>query len=112
MRFNSEDNFSKITLGESYNKNYKFLFKDNDKNDNHGVYLFNNIPVFKYKKLILRYNKMPSEDQIKIEIQNFMDKVNVNNKFKVFNIKGNVFKNCDGLTEYVVNVAFINFNLK
>ena len=41
-----------------------------------------------------------------------MDKVNVNNKFKVFNIKGNVFKNCDGLTEYVVNVAFINFNLK
>ena len=74
MRFNSEDNFSKITLGESYNKNYKFLFKDNDKNDNHGVYLFNNIPVFKYKKLILRYNKMPSEVECFEDILKFVPK--------------------------------------
>lgn len=108
MRFRKDNKFSKITLGESYNNNYKVLF-ENSGNKN-GMYLFNGIPVFKYKKLIIKYDKMPTENEIKFEIQNFMDKISSEGKFKVFSIKGNKVKKNKNVNEYVINVAFITFN--
>lgn len=112
MRFKSGDDFSEVTLGKSYNKNYKFLFQGIKDSDNSGTYFFNSIPIFKYKKLILKYDRVPSQSQIKIDIQKFMDKISSEDKFKIFNMDCGAFKNKEGLIEYTVNVTFINFNLK
>lgn len=108
MRFRNNNKFSKITLGESYNNNYKVLFENS--NDKNGIYSFNDIPIFKYKKLIIKYCKMPTENEIKSEIKNFMDKINSEGKFKVFSIKGNKVKKNKNVDEYIVNVAFITFS--
>lgn len=108
MRFGSNDKFSKITLGESYNNNYKVLFENSG--DKNGMYSFNGIPIFKYKKLIIKYCKMPTEDEIKCEIQNFINKISSEGKFKVFSIKGNKVKKNKNVIEYVINVAFITFS--
>lgn len=109
--FRSEGNNSKINLGDSYTKNYEFLFKGTKTQDEDNVATFNNLPVFKYKKLILKYDHMPNENQIKSDIQAFVDKINVNDSFKVFNIKANTIQKDNQAKEYVITVALINVNI-
>lgn len=110
MRFRDKDEFSKITLGDSYNKNYKFLFEN--KGEESGINLFNSMPIFKYKELIIRYDEMPTKEQVKDQIQNFINKINLTDKYRVFSIKGNCLDLSDSEKVYIVKVAFINFNLK
>lgn len=110
MRFKDNEGFSKITLSDSYNENYKFLIESTKKDENNNVQLFNSIPIFKYEKLILKFQKEPTKDEIKNEIKNFLNMRKED--LKVFSIKGNVFKISEDLREYVINVAFINFDVK
>lgn len=112
MRFNSGDDFSEVTLGQSYDKNYKFLFQGIKNIGNSGMCFFNSVPIFKYKKLILKYDRMPNQNQIKIDIQKFIDNVSSKDRFKIFNMNCRAAENREGLVEYMVNVTFINFNLK
>ena len=65
MRFKDQDGFSKITLSDSYNENYKFLIESTKKDENSSTQLFNSIPIFKYEKLILKFQKEPTKDEIK-----------------------------------------------
>lgn len=110
MRFKDKDEFSKITLGESYNKNYEFLFEN--KIENNEINVFNSVPIFKYKELIIKYDKMPTQEEVKKEIQRYMSKINLSDSYRVFSIKGNCVKSHNNKEkEYVVKVAFINFNL-
>lgn len=108
MRFGNEDNFSKITLSESYNNNYKVLFEDCNKNKV-GVKSFNSIPIFKYEKLILKYNNLPTQDDIKKDIEEFLGKLSNGKDFKIFSIKGNKIKIDEHKMEYVISVAFVCF---
>lgn len=110
MRFEGNDNLSKLTLGDSYNKNYKFLFESTKKNNNSGLQTFNNIPVFKYEKLVLKFQKEPTKEQIIKEIKEFMK--NNDEDLRVYSVKGNVFKVKEDVREYVINIAFINFDIK
>lgn len=107
MRFRNENKLSKINLEYSYNNNYKALFSD-IKGEN-GIQTFNNIPIFKYEKLILKYDKMPTQDEIKKDIQSFLNKVRNGREFKVFSIKGNKVKDHNKQNIYIVNTAFICF---
>ena len=110
MRFKDKDEFSKITLSDSYNKNYKFLFEN--AGDNHISNMFSSVPVFKYKDLIITFDKMPSKEEVKSEIEKFMTKININENYKVFSIKGNAANTSKGRKEYIVKVSFINYDLK
>ena len=109
MSRNGKD-FSKTTLSDSYDKNYSFFIEDKE-NLKNNLYLFNGIPVFKYEKLILKYDIVPTKEDIKREIQGFLDKIKDNENFKVFSIKGNVFLESETKKIYVINVVFVNFNL-
>lgn len=109
MIYRNNENLSKITLNESYKKNCEQLL---DYVDNSKINFQNNIPIFKYKKLLLKYDHMPSEEEIREEIKSFLYKVNINDNFRIFNIKSGVSQNNDGRREYLVNIAFINSNLK
>lgn len=111
MMFRYEDNNPKVDLGNSYIKNYESLFKEIKLKDTQGIATFNDLHLFKYKKLILKYNSLPKEEEIRDNIKEFLNKINVNDKFRVFNIKGNVLDN-DGKLEYIITVALINVNLK
>lgn len=109
MRYRNEENLSKIILGESYKKNCEQLLNNID---NNKMNFQNNIPVFKYKKLLLKYDHMPSQEEIREEIRIFLYKVNRNDNFRIFNIKSGVNQNSEGIKEYIINIAFINSNLK
>lgn len=110
MRFQNSDNISKLTLEDSYNKNYKFLIENSIEDNKDALKTFNNIPVFKYEKLVLKFEKEPTKDQIISEIEQFMK--NNDEDLKVYSIKGNVYKLKEDVREYIVNIAFINFNIK
>ncbi len=112
MRFNSGDDFSDVILGNSYSKNYKFLLDDMKYVNNSGLYSFNSISIFKYKRLILKYNRIPNKYQIKVDIQKFIDKVNQYENLKIFNMECITSRNTEGLIDYIVNVTFINLNLE
>lgn len=110
MMFRYEDNKPKVNLENSYIKNYEFLFEDIKLKEKQGIATFNDFHLFKYKKLILKYDTMPNEEEIRHNIKDFLDRVNVNDTFRVFNIKGNVVEN-DNRREYIVTIALINVNL-
>lgn len=113
LMFEEEKDYSKINLNDSYSKNCESLFT-NDKHEkfNDSV-TFNNFPVFKYKKLILVYNKFPQQVDIIKDVEGFISKINVNDNFKVFNIKiKSVLNKENNSKEYIVTVALINIDIK
>lgn len=111
--FKEEKDYLKINLNDSYSKNCESLFI-NDKNDKiNDSITFNNLPVFKYKKLILVYDKSPKQVDIINDVEEFISKININDNFKVFNIKiKSVLNKGNNSKEYIVTVALINIDIK
>ncbi len=109
FRYSNEDKGD--DLKSSYMKNYESLLKDINLKEEQGIGTFNDLKVFKYKKLILKYDSMPNEETIKGDIDEFLNKVSINDTFKVFNIKGNVCENTKGDREYVLIVSLINMDI-
>ena len=106
--FKEDKDYSKINLNDSYSKNCESLF-----NDKHDFVTFNNFPVFKYKKLVLVYNKVPQQVDIIKDAEEFIGKININDNFKVFNIKlKSVLNKENNSKEYVVTIALINIDIK
>ena len=97
--FKEDKDYSKINLNDSYSKNCESLFNDKHEKFNDFV-TFNNFPVFKYKKLVLVYNKVPQQVDIIKDAEEF------NIKLKSVLNKENNSK------EYVVTIALINIDIK
>lgn len=110
--FKEDKDYSKINLNDSYSKNCESLFNDKHEKFNDFV-TFNNFPVFKYKKLVLVYNKVLQQVDIIKDAEEFIGKININDNFKVFNIKlKSVLNKENNSKEYVVTIALINIDIK
>ncbi|BAK81592.1 hypothetical protein [Candidatus Arthromitus sp. SFB-rat-Yit] len=111
--FKEEKDYLKINLNDSYSKNCESLFTNNKNDKINDSVTFNNLPVFKYKKLILVYDKLPKQVDIIKDVEEFISKININDNFKVFNIKiKSVLNKGNNSKEYIVMVALINIDIK
>ncbi len=59
------------------------------------------------------YNKVPQQVDIIKDAEEFIGKININDNFKVFNIKlKSVLNKENNSKEYVVTIALINIDIK